>query len=87
MSPQAVRLLVASTLLLTTGCAAIDRMTGMEQARDLARRGEPARARILEIWDTDVTLNQDRAVGERPGVIGDDIAADRPLGRGPQGER
>lgn len=65
MTRNALALVVASTMLLATGCAAIDRMTGMDQARELAQRGEPARAKVLEIWDTGMTLNEDPVVGMR----------------------
>lgn len=57
--------LVLSCASLVTGCAAINRMTGTAQARELAVRGEPARARILAIWDTGMTLNDDPVVGMR----------------------
>ena len=66
MSTRPISVLVASSLLaLLSSCAAIDRMTGMDQAKDLSRNGEPARARVLEIWDTNMTLNDDPVVGMR----------------------
>ena len=45
--------------LLLAGCGSIDSMTGVSQARDLQRTGLPAKAVILRISDTGMTLNDD----------------------------
>lgn len=56
---------VPVAVVLLSGCAAINRMTGMSQAQELLTAGEPAEATILQIWDTGMTLNEDPVVGFR----------------------
>jgi hypothetical protein len=50
---------------LLSGCALVDRMSGVEEARRLQQSGLPASARILEIWDTGITVNDDPVIGMR----------------------
>jgi hypothetical protein len=50
-------------ILALTGCAVIDRMSGVADARDLQAHGESATAKILRIWDTGMTVNEDPVVG------------------------
>jgi hypothetical protein len=45
------------------GCAVINRMDGMSQANELKRKGVPAEATIIKIWDTGMTVNNDPVVG------------------------
>ncbi len=54
-------LCLAATCL--SGCALVDRMSGMSRVYELQERGLPAEATILEIWDTNVTANNDPVVG------------------------
>jgi hypothetical protein len=54
---------VVVVAVLASGCAAIDRMSGQSEARRLQGVGIPATARILRIWDTGMTLNDDPVVG------------------------
>lgn len=54
----------ALTLLLA-GCAVADRMSGVAEAKRLQGTGTPANARILEIWDTGITVNDDPVIGMR----------------------
>lgn len=55
--------LIAAALVLSSGCAMIDRMTGEAVARPLRQFGVPAEAEILEIWDTGITVNDNPVVG------------------------
>ncbi len=50
-------------LPMAGGCALIDRMDGVHDAKVLHRAGEPAEAVVLDIWDTGITVNQDPVVG------------------------
>jgi hypothetical protein len=58
-----VRTIGAALILVLSGCAVIDRMSGVADARDLQARGESATAKILRIWDTGMTVNEDPVVG------------------------
>jgi len=49
-------------ILVLSGCAVIDRMSGVAEARDLQAHGESATAKILQIWDTGMTVNDDPVV-------------------------
>ena len=53
---------------LLFGCAVIDRMSGVAETKRLQETGVEARARILEIWDTGITVNQDPVIGIRAEV-------------------
>jgi hypothetical protein len=48
---------------LLAGCAMIDRMSGVAEAKRLQASGVAASARIVEIWDTGITVNQDPVIG------------------------
>jgi len=61
----ATAILLASIL---TGCAVIDRMSGVAETKRIQESGVAARARILEIWDTGITVNQDPVIGIRAEV-------------------
>jgi hypothetical protein len=54
-------------LILLTGCVfrLIDHMTGEDQAKQIRSIGIPATARVLRIWDTGMTLNDNPIVGLR----------------------
>ncbi|MFN7976072.1 MAG: hypothetical protein U0166_27685 [Acidobacteriota bacterium] len=54
---------LCAACFVAPSCAIINRMDGMAQAKDLAAHGEEAEARVLEIWDTGVTVNNDPVVG------------------------
>lgn len=54
---------LAAILLLTAGCAAIDRMSGVSDTRTLQETGLAAEALILRIWDTGITVNEDPVIG------------------------
>jgi hypothetical protein len=45
------------------GCAIVDHMSGVSEARALQEKGLPAEATIVEIWDTGMTVNNDPVVG------------------------
>jgi len=63
----AVALLAASLV----ACAAIDNLNGVSDAKALQRTGLPARATILDIWDTGITVNNDPVIGLRIEVTPD----------------
>ena len=50
-------------LLLATGCAMIDRMSGVADSKDLQATGVAAEATIVKIWDTGMTVNDDPVIG------------------------
>jgi DNA-binding beta-propeller fold protein YncE len=50
-------------LLLNLGCTAIDRMSGVAEVKELQQTGTPAKALILRIWDTGMTVNDDPVIG------------------------
>jgi hypothetical protein len=50
---------------MLSGCALIDRMSGVAEARSLHASGVPASARILQIWDTGIRVNDDPVIGMR----------------------
>jgi len=54
--------------ILPSGCALIDRMSGMSEARDIRKIGLPAQAIILEVWDTGITVSDDPVIGLRLSV-------------------
>jgi len=56
---------ILSLGLLLAGCAVADRMSGVSEAKRLQATGMPANARILEIWDTGITVNDDPVIGMR----------------------
>jgi len=55
-------LVLLAALFLPT-CALVDRVSGVSEARDLQKTGMPAQAKILRIWDTGMTVNDDPVVG------------------------
>jgi hypothetical protein len=55
-------LLLAATAA-TPGCFAVNRMSGMSEAREIQRVGERTDAVVIDIWDTGMTLNHDPVVG------------------------
>lgn len=57
--------LLALIPLLLSACVAIDHWTGQDVVQELQDIGVPARALVLEIWDTRVRLNDDIVVGFR----------------------
>jgi hypothetical protein len=63
MKRQAGVTAVVLALAVISGCAAIDRMSGTSEARELQRVGEPADALVLDIWDTGITVNDDPVIG------------------------
>lgn len=50
---------------LLSSCALIDRFSGVSEARRLQESGVPASAKIVEIWDTGITVNNDPVIGIR----------------------
>lgn len=58
-------LALATALLLAGGCAMIDRMSGVAEAKKLQESGVAADARILAIWDTGITVNEDPVIAMR----------------------
>jgi len=59
----ALGMAIAFIIAVLPACAIIDRMSGIEDARELQMNGEPAFAKILRIWDTGMTVNNDLVVG------------------------
>jgi hypothetical protein len=57
-----IRVWMFCLLIAAPGCAIVNRTTGVSQARELQKTGIPAEAKILELWDTGMTLNNDPVV-------------------------
>lgn len=72
MRPVAFRLVVISAFLLLSSCAMIDNYTGEGDNKPVRESGFPASAKVLEIWDTGVRLNDNPVVGFRLLVTLDD---------------
>jgi len=66
------RLVAMSALLLFSSCAMIDNYTGEGDNKPVRESGFPASAKVLEIWDTGVRLNDNPVVGFRLLVTLDD---------------
>jgi len=65
----AIRATIATFLAsVLTGCAVIDRMSGVAETKRIQESGVAARARIVEIWDTGITMNDDPVIGIRAEV-------------------
>jgi hypothetical protein len=60
-----MKLRILAAVLLLSGCGMIDHMTGEDTASEIRKTGQPATARILKIWDTGMTLNDNPIVGMR----------------------
>lgn len=56
-------LLISCAVVLLSGCAIADRMSGVSKARGLQKRGVAAQATIVRVWDTGMTVNDDPVVG------------------------
>jgi hypothetical protein len=52
-------------LALLAGCALVDRVSGVSEARQIQKSGVPASARIVEIWDTGMTVDDGPVIGMR----------------------
>ncbi len=61
-------------LVFSSGCAVVNRMSGVSEARRIQAIGERCQATVLEVWDTNITVNNDPVVGLRVTVE----PADRP---------
>lgn len=59
--------LLLALCLTLSGCMTglIDRMTGEDKASEIRKTGTAAKARVIRIWDTGMTLNNDPIVGFR----------------------
>ena len=62
--PGRIRWMIFLAALLA-GCAMVDRMSGVSEAKRLQTAGTAASARVLEIWDTGITVNEDPVIGMR----------------------
>lgn len=65
MKARAALLLALGLSLCGCVTGLVDRMTGEGRADEIRKVGTPATARVLRIWDTGVTLNDDPVVGFR----------------------
>jgi Protein of unknown function (DUF3592) len=76
-SSGALAVLVAGAALaaILSGCAMVDRLSGTDVARALQSSGVAAKALILQVWDTGITVNDDPVIGLRVKVEPPDGAA------------
>ena len=75
------RLVGLVVLLLASACGMVDRMTVVTTACELRADGVPARAEILSIWDTGISVNEEPVIGMRVRVMpldGGDFEAEIP---------
>jgi hypothetical protein len=68
---RAAWLLIAAAVV-SSGCAIVNKMSGVSEARAIQAIGEPARATVLQVWDTGISVGNDPVIGlrlrvERPG--------------------
>jgi len=54
--------IIALAALLNSGCMIVDGVSGISQTRELQKTGQPAKAVILRISDTGMTVNDDPVV-------------------------
>ena len=54
---------LAFWLLTGSGCAIVDRLSGEGGAKRIRAHGIPATARVLDIWDTGISVNDNPVVG------------------------
>lgn len=66
--PTLSRIGLIVALLALAGCAIVNSMSGMTEARDIQAKGQLANAVILDLWDTGITLNDDPVVGLRVAI-------------------
>lgn len=52
-----------AAFLLLGGCTVFDGLVGANESRLLQETGRPAKAVVLDLWDTGITLNDDPVVG------------------------
>jgi hypothetical protein len=57
--------------VLAGGCALSDKLSGTSEARAIQKIGVPARATVLDVWDTGVTVNDDPVIGLKVRVEGE----------------
>jgi hypothetical protein len=62
---QVLPAVLAVLLSAASGCALIDRMSGVAEAKRLQESGLPATAKILDLWDTGITVNDDPVISLR----------------------
>jgi hypothetical protein len=62
---QVLPAVLAVLIAAASGCSLIDRMSGVAEARRLQESGLPATAKILDLWDTGITVNDDPVIGLR----------------------
>jgi hypothetical protein len=58
-------LALVAALLLSPGCTLIDRMSGVGEAKKLRESGMAGSAKILAVWDTGITVNDDPVIAMR----------------------
>jgi len=49
--------------LASSGCAVVNKMDGVSEARAVQKVGEPAFGTVVEVWDTGITVNNDPVIG------------------------
>lgn len=62
---RSVTFLIALALSLSSSCSMIDSYTGEDVNQPVRENGVTASAKVLEIWDTGVRLNENPVVGFR----------------------
>ena len=62
---RSLTFLAALAMSLTSSCSMIDNYTGENVNKPVRENGVPASAKVLEVWDTGVRLNDNPVVGFR----------------------
>jgi hypothetical protein len=71
MQPRWTARLLLAAAVVSGGCAITNKMSGVSEARAIQSIGEPAKATVLQVWDTGITVGNDPVVGLR-------LTVDRP---------
>jgi len=72
--PSDFRAVFLAIAILASACGTIDRLTGVKVACDLRASGVAARAEILAVWETGISLNHEPVIGLRVRVMPPDGA-------------
>jgi hypothetical protein len=76
--------IAAVAVVVSSGCAIANRLSGVSQAREIQTIGMRCQATVLELWDTGITVNNDPVVGllvkvEPPGRAAYEARIDKSL--------
>lgn len=62
---RVANLVLACAILLLPACALTDKLSGEGEAKRIRKVGQPAEALVIEVWDTNWTMNNNPVVAFR----------------------